>query len=106
MNSGFKVKFLIDDAKIIRDDIYDVNDVYQAIIDEFKANGIACMKNEDEHSLVFGTKKHEKFGGIMQSINRVCFSEVQPYLLEVTWYNLERGVSENVLDTFRREGLL
>lgn len=102
----FEVEIVINEEQVLIDNEYDLYDMYRAITSVFEENTITRLKSSKENMLTFGTQEHDKFAKIMLSINRVCFSEAKPYLKKVTWYNFENGSVENVLATFKREGLL
>jgi hypothetical protein len=105
MDIKFRVEIEIDDEKVIAEDKYYLEDVYAAIDKVFKDNNVPKLKSDSEKLLIYGTKKHDKFSNILVSVNTVILSELNPYIKKAIWYNYELNEQEDILETFRKEGL-
>lgn len=99
MDYAFKVEIVLDDQKILADQIYELDDVYKCIREMFTKKGMHDISKGNER-LIFISKKGENdaFCTCGLNVNRLYDSEwASPYLKELLWYNGNKDTVENVL---------
>lgn len=60
MKYMFRIEITLDDEKILNDGEYELNNVYQTIIDFAKENHLTRLKAKDEKTLLFGISGNHK----------------------------------------------
>ncbi len=103
MECKFKVEIEIDEEKVLNENRYSLDKIYKAIDKIFIDSGIS--KLDANGALVYATDKHNDFSKILASINNIYLSQIKPYIKSAVWYNNELGEKEDILETFKREGL-
>lgn len=93
-----KVEIVLDDEKILSDDIYELNDIYRSIKDMFTQKGMHDVSQGNK--LIFISREGEKdaYCTCGLNVNNLYDSEwARPYLKKMLWYNGSRGSVEDVL---------
>ncbi|MCM1333740.1 MAG: hypothetical protein NC084_07155 [Bacteroides sp.] len=93
-----KVEIILDNEKILADDIYELNDIYRSIKDMFTQRGMHDVSQDDK--LIFISRKGEKdaYCTCGLNVNYLYDAEwARPYLKKMLWYNGNRGSVEDAL---------
>lgn len=110
MKYRYKLEIELDDEKIIADDKYEIESIYETIRGMFADEGIPEVKT-DGHILVFASNKTDdkefaRFGLIETTlIEKKWF---MPYVKRMMWYDTIYGFvsQEDVIKVARKHGLI
>jgi hypothetical protein len=110
MEWRYKLEIELDDEKILADDKYYLEDIYNAIRQMFANEGIPEIKT-DSHMLVFASNKRDdkefaRFGFIEKTL--ISSDWFLTYVKRMTWYDTIYGKvsQEDVLKVARKHGLI
>lgn len=103
MDCKFKVEIMLDEERVIADGLFDLEEMYQVIIDRFTGYGIPQLAYEDERMLVFGTEEHDMYAYMWQVMLDIEESMIMPYVIHYMWYDLEAGEIENIIEEIEEE---
>lgn len=109
MDYRYKLEIELDDEKIIADNKYVIESIYDSIRSMFADEGIPEIKN-DSHTMTFISKRYDKddfaaFGLVETTL--MDSKWFRPYVKKMVWYNSAYGESyfENVIAAYKKEGL-
>jgi hypothetical protein len=110
MDYRYKIEIELDDDKIISDNIYVLESIYENIREMFADEEISEIKT-NAHMLVFASNKSDdkelaRFGLIETTLIEEDW--FMPYVTKMMWYDtLHSTISqENVLEVARKHGLI
>lgn len=93
MDYRYKIEIELDDEKIISDNKYVIESIYEAIRGMFSDEGIPEIKN-GEHTMTFVSNRYDKddFAAMALVENTLFDSEwFRPYVKKMIWYNIAYG---------------
>lgn len=110
MDYRYKIEIELDDEKIISDNKYVIESIYEAIRGMFANEGIQEVKS-DSHMLVFASNKTDdkefaRFGAIECSLLESDW--FLPYVTRFMWYDKLYGrvSQEDIIKVFNEENLI
>ena len=103
MEYKFQVEFMIDEKRVIEDGVFDLENMYQVIVDAFQKIGIPRLDTGNPKMLSFATEDHDKYAEMWMTILDIEESIIMPYLSHYVWYNNETGAVEDVLEECKKE---
>jgi len=102
MDIKFKVRIEIDEDKVLREDLYDLVDIYDAMDRVFKENGIIIVENEGK-ARVYVTDKNDLYANFWLAILKVEESPIMQYVSVFEWHNYVEDNIEDIIKESREE---
>lgn len=103
MKFKYKVEIVIDEEKVINDDIYDPKEMYEFIRNMFKRFDLAEIKTDKPYYLIFADKGRSRdYGALGKAMLDLYYSDwFLNYAKKLFWHN---NVNESVEDVLKQLG--
>ena len=103
MKFKYKVEIVIDEEKVINDDIYDPKEMYEFIRNMFKHFDLAEIKTDKPYHLIFADKgRNRDYGALGKAMLDLYYSDwFLNYAKKLFWHN---NVNESVEDVLKQLG--
>lgn len=103
MKFKYKVEIVIDEEKVINDDIYDPKEMYEFIRNMFKRFDLAEIKTDKPYYLIFADKgRNRDYGALGKAMLDLYYSDwFLNYAKKLFWHN---NVNESVEDVLKQLG--
>ncbi len=95
----FKVEILIDEEKVIKDDKYEPQDMYDCIRKMFKRFDLSEIKTDKPNHFIFTDKgRKQDYGGLGRAMLDLYYSEwFLDYAIKLIWHNYNSKSVEDVI---------
>ena len=103
MKFKYKVEIVIDEEKVINDDIYDPKEMYEFIRNMYKRSDLAESTTENPEHLIFADKaRNRDYGALGKAMLDLYYSDwFLNYAKKLFWHN---NVNESVEDVLKQLG--
>lgn len=98
----FKVEILIDEEKVIKDDKYEPQDMYDCIRKMFKRFDLSEIKTDKPYHFIFTDKGRKQDYGALWRVILDLYDKnwFKRYTLKYTWYNIRNYTCEDIMSEF------
>lgn len=95
----YKVEIVIDEEKVINDDIYDPKEMYEFIRNMFKRFDLAEIKTDKPYYLIFADKgRNRDYGALWRVILDLYDMDwFKNYAVKYFWHNKSNGSIEDIM---------